>query len=92
MKKYSAIQEMYYGQRGDGQLIPTNEEYHEHSVKQAEIIEKLEGKLKDDKEGLELLEQLFFEGAGMESAAVAQHYREGFAFGVLIGIEIAEMR
>ena len=92
MRKYSAIQEMYYGQRGDGQLIPTNEEYHEHSVKQAEIIEKLEGKFKEDKEGLALLEQLFNESSGMEAAAVEQHYREGFAFGVLMGMEIAEMR
>ena len=92
MEKYSAIKEMFYGRRGDGQLIKPNEEYHEHATKKYELVEKLKEKLKEDKEGLELLDQMFWESAGMESAAVDEHYREGFSFGVLMGLEIAGMR
>ena len=92
MEKYSAILEMYNGRRGDGQHIQTNEEYRAQASKQTEIAERLQEKLKEDKEGLELLEQLFWTSAGMESAAVDEHYREGFAFGMLIGLEVAATR
>ena len=92
MEKYSAIQEMFYGRRGDGQLIKSNEDYHEPAPKKYELVEKLKEKLKEDKEGLELLDQMFWESAGMESAAVDEHYREGFSFGVLMGLEIAGTR
>ena len=92
MEKYSAIKEMYYGRRGDGQLIKPNEEYHEQAEKQFEIVEKLKEKLKDDKEGLDLVEAFFWASAGVEAAAVDQHYCEGFSFGVLMGLEIAGMR
>lgn len=83
---------MYYGRRGDGQLIKPNEEYQEQIGKQCEIVEKLKEKLKDDEEGLELLDQMFWASAGTEAAAVAQHYKEGFSFGFLMGLEIAGMR
>ena len=92
MEKYSAILEMYNGRRGDGQHIPPNEKYIEQADKQAEIVERLQEKLKEDKEGLELLEQLFWASAGMECAAVDEHYREGFAFGMLMGLEVAATR
>ena len=46
MEKYSAIKDMYYGRRGDGQLIQPSEEYHEQARKQNEIAEKLKEKLK----------------------------------------------
>ena len=92
MKTYSAIREMYYGRRGDGQLIQPNEEYQEQANKLYEIVEKLKDKLKDDETGLALLEEFFWASAGTESAAVDQHYREGFAFGVLMGLDIAGMR
>ena len=92
MEKYSAIKEMYYGRRGDGQLIQPSEEYHQQAGRHNEIMEKLQEKLKGDKEGLELLEQLFWASAGLESVAVDQHYCEGFSFGVLMGLEIAGMR
>ena len=92
MEKYSAIKDMYYGRRGDGQLIKPTEEYHVHATKQFEIAEKLKEKLKGDKEGLELLDQLFWESAGAESAAVEQYYSEGFSFGLLMGIEVAGTR
>ena len=92
MEKYSAILEMYNGRRGDGQHIHPKEKYIEQAGKQAEIVERLQEKLKEDKEGLELLEQLFWASAGMECAAVDEHYREGFAFGMLIGLEVAATR
>ena len=92
MEKYSAVKDMYYGRRGDGQLIKPSEEYHEQATKQFEIAEKLKEKLKEDKEGLELLDQLFWASAGAEAAAVDQHYFEGFSFGLLMGIEVAGTR
>ena len=92
MEKYSAILEMYYGRRGDGQLIKTTEEYRKQAQKVADIAERLKEKLKDDKEGLDLLDKLFWESAGEEAAAADEHYREGFSFGVLMGMEIAGMR
>lgn len=92
MEKYSAIKDMYYGRRGDGQLIKPSEEYHKKVGEQYEIAERLKEKLKDDEEGLELLDKMFWVSAGAESEAVDQHYREGFSFGVLMGLEIAGMR
>lgn len=92
MEKYSAIREMYHGRRGDGQLIQSSEEYRQRASELVEIVEKLKEKLKDDKEGLELLDQIFWASAGLEAAAVDQHYCEGFSFGVLIGLEVAGMR
>ena len=89
MNRYSAITEMYYGRRGDGQLIKPNEEYHERSSKLYEIVEKLQERLKEDKECLKLLDDFFLASAGTEAAATDQHYREGFSFGVLMGLEIA---
>lgn len=83
---------MYHGRRGDGQLIQSSEEYRQRASELVEIVEKLKEKLKDDKEGLELLDQLFWASAGLEAAAVDQHYSEGFSFGVLIGLEVAGMR
>ena len=92
MNNYSAIKEMYYGRRGDGQLIKPDEGYHMHASKLSDIAERLKEKLKEDPESLKLLEELFWVSAGAESAAVDKHYREGFSFGVLLGLEIADMR
>ena len=92
MKSYSAIREMFYGRRGDGQLIQPNEEYQKETDKIVTAMETLKEKLKDDKEGLELLELLCWSSSGAEAAAVEQHYREGFSFGFLMGMEIAGMR
>ena len=92
IKTYSAIREMYYGRRGDGQLIQPSEEYHERNKKLNELVEKLQEKLKEDKEGLKLLDDFFWASASTEAAATDQHYREGFAFGVLMGLEIAGMQ
>ena len=92
MKTYSAIMDMYYGRRGDGQLIKPSEEYHERSNRVYEIIERLQEKLKEDAECLKLLDDLFLASAGTEAAATDQHYREGFSFGVLMGLEIANMQ
>ena len=92
MNSYSAIREMFYGRRGDGQLIQPNEEYHKEIDKIVTAMETLKEKLKDDKEGLELLEILCWASSAAESAAVEQHYREGFSFGFLMGMEIAGMR
>ena len=76
---------MYYGRRGDGQLIQPSEEYYQRADQHNEIVEKLKEKLKEDKEGLELLDQLFWTSAGVEAAAVDQHYCEGFSFGGING-------
>ena len=59
MNRYSAIKDMYYGRRGDGQLIKPTKEYHEQFSKLNDISEKLKDKLNGDGEGLELLEAFF---------------------------------
>ena len=92
MKEYSAILEMDNGRRGDGQCIQPNEEYQAQANKYVEVAEQLEERLKKDEKGLELLKELFSISAGMENAAAEQHYREGFAFGMLIGLEVADTR
>ena len=92
MERYSAIMEMYYGKRGDGQNIKPSEEYHERMEECSKIEEKLKARLKNDKEGLKLLDDLSWAHAGVEAAAVENHYREGFAFGLLIGTEAAGTR
>ena len=83
---------MFYGRRGDGQLIQPNEEYNKETDKIITALETLKEKLKDDKESLELLENLCWASSGTETAAVEQYYREGFSFGFLMGMEIAGMR
>ena len=89
MEKYSAILEMYYGKRGHTEFIKPTEEYCERAKKMEEFTEKLRRKLKDDKECEALIEELFWARAGLEDALAAEHYREGFSFGVLMGMEIA---
>ena len=89
MEKYSAIMEMYYGKRGDGQNIKPSEEYHERMEECSKIEEKLKARLKNDKEGLKLLDDLSWGYAGVEAAVAEYHYHEGFSFGLLIGTEAA---
>ena len=83
---------MFYGNRGDGQLIKPNEEYLKESNRVATLAENLKEKLKDNKEGLELLDAFFGASSSVEAAAVEQYYRKGFSFGLMMGIEIAGMR
>ena len=92
MEKYSAIQEIYYGQCNSGKNIKPNKEYRERSKKRCEIEDKLKEKLKGDTEGLQLLEEMAWAHAGMEAAITEQYYREGFSFGMLLGLEVIESK
>ena len=89
MKLQSAIEQMYYGKRGQGQLIRASAEEQEcwRMVEQCrqEILNKIEQtpeieKLFDD------LDEAVYNACGEEAQ---QHYAAGFRFGVLMGLDIA---
>ena len=91
-KQKSAILQMFYAQRGDGDKVKCASEYYEYIHKAGEYRKKLCEKFKDEPEVLELFEQ-FNEWTELAYALeVDTNYQEGFKFGLLIGVEAGESK
>ena len=88
IEKYSAILEMCNGTRGLTEYIKPSAEYQKYMDECVSLQAKIKEKCKDDTELLTLLEK--WENATMATEAVAtdDFYREGFQFGLLMGIEV----
>lgn len=87
MEKYSAIREMHRGNRGDGQTVQYGEEYWKCLHEYATLAEELSGKLQKYPELLELWEKCEWASSGVNANGEEDQYREGFQFGLLIGLE-----
>ncbi len=89
MKRYSAIEQMYEGERGLGDLIPLSEEYKKHFGRFLDCYEKFVPKIKYNEELSKLFEEIMNASDEAHCEGVFMHYREGFRFGVLMGLDIA---
>lgn len=84
----SIIEQIYYGNRGQGEQIESSKEYKIASGKSAEICKSLETTLTDSqKEEFDKFCELSME---MESEAARAFFKEGFKLGILIGEEVHE--
>ena len=86
----SAIEQMCFGLRGTYESVRPSEKYSQLMDKVCEFNNKLTEKLKDDKEAAELYRQ--FKDAIDEASCeeCETFYKEGFRFGVLLGIDVSE--
>lgn len=86
----SVIDEMCFGLRGTYESVRTSEKYFRLMDKVCKADNKLIEKLKDDEDAAKLYEQ--FKDAIEEASSEESKtfYKEGFRFGVLLGIEISE--
>lgn len=88
MEKYSAILEMHRGNRGDGQNIKYGEGYWKRLHEYTALAETFKEKLKDFPDLLKLWEECEWASLGVEATAEEEQYREGFQFGLLMGLEV----
>lgn len=89
--KYSAIKDLYYGERGDSELVEPSEKMRElfqRVNEQREGLEKLLENFQDIK-----IAFLNFLDTQEELRLTAMHdyYAEGFRFGVLLGLDVADI-
>ena len=88
MEKYSAIVEMYRGNRGDSQRIKYGEEYWKCLHEYCDLAEKFRDELKKYPELLELWEKCEWASNEVNACGEEEQYREGFQFGLLMGLEV----
>ncbi|MBQ8373997.1 MAG: hypothetical protein IJX98_00290 [Clostridia bacterium] len=89
MKHYSAILQMYNGQRGKFEDVPLHEDYL--SILDSVIKEEknLQTKLQGNQEALDLHVKITNLLDELDIVGKEAHFREGFRFGVLMGLDIA---
>ena len=81
----SAIKEIYNNESGYYELIKPGEEYWKKHAEYCEIYEKiLEGSTEQQKK---LLDELYMQGAGLESEMGETHFIEGFKLGFRFAVE-----
>ena len=83
----SAIEQMCFGLRGTYESVRASEKYSQLMDKVCEFDDKLTEKLKYDKESAELFKDAIDEASCEECETF---YKEGFRFGVLLGIDVSE--
>ena len=88
MENYSAIIEMLNGTRGTADKVKLSPTYQQYLDQCIDAQSKIKENCKDNPELWSLFEQ--WENAMMGSEAVASddYYREGFQFGLLMGLEV----
>lgn len=89
MKNKSAILQMFFGKRGNCDSIPCGEEYCELLDERIEKENELEKKLQNSPELLNLYKEAIGKIDSFHITTAADYYKEGFCFGVLLGMEIA---
>lgn len=83
--KYSIIEEIYYGNRGNGECVAQSEAYGKTQGKLGEAYKKLEKTLNEEQKAqLDEISGLEIE---LESEAAVAYYKEGLKTGILLGIE-----
>ena len=88
MNKKSAIYQMYYGEKGYYENMKPSAEYLSLLNKVCESEEVLYKKLKHSPKLLNCVKTHFDNFSDMHSQELFDNYKEGFKFGVLMGMEI----
>lgn len=84
----SIIEQIYYGNRGQGENIEMSKKYRVAAGKMADLCDNLKATLTDSqKEEFDKFCELDME---MESEAARTYFKEGFKLGILIGEEVHE--
>ena len=81
----SAIEQIFMGQRGDGQKIKPTQKYWESFKKFSAEYDKLAAELNEEQK--QWLENIYNFVCEMEEEAEFSHYREGVKIGILLGVE-----
>ena len=90
MKEYSAIKEMFYGNRGTSEHIAPTKNYQEMLAEFVKKQDKLYEGLKKFPKLLELYNELENLSDALETENVDNYYSEGFRFGVLMGLDVVK--
>ena len=88
MKNYSAILEMYHGNRGNLETIKLTEDEINTSKKVCKIEEELVEKIKNNKELLEVYKRFEDASSTLNMLNVENSFVEGFRFGVLLAFDV----
>ena len=88
MENYSAIMQMFNGQRGKAESVVPSQTYKAHLDECIKVQEKIKEKLKENPDLIALFDKWEWAMLGMEATAADDYYREGFSFGLLMGLEV----
>lgn len=89
MKQKSAIMQMFYGERGNFEFIKHSSEYFDLLGEVGDLYDKIQQKLEDLPEVLELFKKYEEKEGELECQAIDDYFLEGFRFGTLMGIDIS---
>lgn len=87
MKNKSAVMQMFYDARGNGDSVKCSTEYFKYIGEVADYHDKLCEKLANTPELMELLNKLCDSFDAAHSEEVKSYYEEGFNFGLTLGVE-----
>ncbi|MDR1092620.1 MAG: hypothetical protein LBL66_00555 [Clostridiales bacterium] len=85
----SAILQMYYGERGQNDMIQSTEAHRKLGNEVVRYEEELNGKLAAYPELLGLFKKICNAAWRLNGEDVSLHFAEGFKFGLLMGLEVA---
>lgn len=88
MKNYSAIKEMFYGNRGNCESINVSNEENTILTKVVERENEFLNLIKNDNKLIEIYHKLSAEIGEMSALHSASAYEEGFKFGFLMALDI----
>ena len=89
--KYSAIKDLYYGERGDSELIEPSEKIRELFEKVNERREEME-KLLENYSDIKIAFLKFIDAQEeLRLTIMHEYYAEGLRFGVLLGLDVADI-
>ena len=90
MKNYSAISEMYYGNRGNAENITTSIQEKESLSKLIEIENSFLKAISNDETLLDVYKKLQDEQNNQSALNDETAYKEGFRFGFLMAMDILD--
>lgn len=88
--KYSAIEKMYYGERGQGELLNMSEEYKQSHNEFSALYKKFREKIEEDPDLLELFDQVMDAYSDAHAVDLKDRYAAGFRFGALMQMDILQ--
>ena len=91
MKSQSAIAQMYYGKRGNIDAVKSSNDYKNKVAVYNALEKELIKRLADFPELAELYKQVAKASDETHYADVFDFYVEGFRFGLLLGLDAAEV-
>lgn len=88
MKKLSPILQMFYGKRGNSDLIACTDEYSRLAEIAGKYYNEFREKIKDNNELLSLFDKVLDSNADLHCESADLHYVEGFRFGFLMALDV----